>query len=1342
MYDAGCKITSWFLNTFGFMDSYKTTLQNNISFDVFDIIKSSTSIDPDLLTEIVNSFPIQFAISGTTAGDLIIAMDFMQGINPSDQSFVSIVPPAPTNSTFDYLGFACPYYAFQAGPFSKWTENKPTGDLQALVLDKMYEYSTKSIRISIPWIDLSSCFILNPSSYSQLEGNALEIAVNALLERNDLWIECDSIIEMASRLGFDVIPQITQQESDVAKYNDKTVVPDSAPEGTEIQDRIEADKKFFVVSANTYLYNLKVFAHAAVRRYRNKISLWAIEAELNAAKYAELIDNTRHGNLWEDENQNGFQDKLWRVLVDAVRQEDPSARLTTALHMIKMVNGLQRFASDLEIVGVNIYPNSYFAIPVMGFAVGEMVWATRRALMGLGLNNNSDGTQKEIHITETNYPAKIQSDPPSNISLTDDVTYFSWGRQSQYMNEALESSLAKGATGFFWWGFLDNDIAGNSDVQTYNDYGSLIVRNTNLQFKSAATTFRDQVSTKHPGKTPITLANRSTSNPNLGGLVALTAERDSLISDSNLVYVTKSRNHTSQTYQQILQGIKHQTWDQDRSQPHLKQVFSPLVIITRRDAYFHGTYPASFNISLLEVGSLNGTLSYQDPWWVDATGNQSNTFRNITLAPNFSDNIFLSQLIEPGKPYYSVSASQMQTMTVNGQTYTGVFQNWLGTNANLGNDASLQTAVVFNSSNATVTALYKAHLATTVAAVTASNSQRKVVMDPAGVYHAVYESANKIWYTYSTDGTNWSPESLVSGQWDYQDVHNHNPSISYYRPDPNLFVFKPFVTWECRAMDNSAYHIVVMQMVSDGSWIDIQTSADYTSTVIANPVAAYPFIFYRGPDGIYWMQSFGYLSTPAKIAGTDTYAKDPSAIVNGSLVHIVWEQGGDIKYCNVQTNGSVSSTETIMYVDEFENNCEPCIGIDNTGRQWITWRYTNAETQTEAIKTRMRDAANSYGAVSVFHVNGNSGAHHRPSIAGSRTHGNAVSVAWDINNNATLMKATYADGSWSGMASIASNAVGAQLPMNDDAQYHSSRLVLYTGTQGTLYRLQNTSITEPVNEGGQGGGELDKSSGRKQLAGHQMRFSLKQNAYRYMVEIEAQNGLSVIWPTPPDTIPMMTLAQMAPYLESEPFTLADNSTLDVCVSAMEQGEKNKKNAGCVLELVRTGTKNVLASMPLNAGSGKIGHIDVGHTGNLSAFLRLKLSQNVADSLSFALENCYTVEQDSTVIIAKEESSERTVTFPDLIPRETHLSQNYPNPFNPSTTISYSLATTSYTSLRIYDVLGREVVVLADGMMEAGYYTATFNASRFASGIYFTRFTATSLDGDKPFSQTMKMLLTK
>ncbi|MCE1188491.1 MAG: T9SS type A sorting domain-containing protein [Ignavibacteria bacterium] len=88
------------------------------------------------------------------------------------------------------------------------------------------------------------------------------------------------------------------------------------------------------------------------------------------------------------------------------------------------------------------------------------------------------------------------------------------------------------------------------------------------------------------------------------------------------------------------------------------------------------------------------------------------------------------------------------------------------------------------------------------------------------------------------------------------------------------------------------------------------------------------------------------------------------------------------------------------------------------------------------------------------------------------------------------------------------------------------------------------------------------------------------------------------------------------------------------------------------------------------------------------------------------------------------------------PLQFELEQNYPNPFNPSTVITYSLANRDKISLKVYDVLGREVRTLADGMQEAGRHDANFNAANLASGIYIYRLTGSN------FSVSKKCVLVK
>ncbi|MGA9115412.1 MAG: carbohydrate binding domain-containing protein, partial [Bacteroidota bacterium] len=78
---------------------------------------------------------------------------------------------------------------------------------------------------------------------------------------------------------------------------------------------------------------------------------------------------------------------------------------------------------------------------------------------------------------------------------------------------------------------------------------------------------------------------------------------------------------------------------------------------------------------------------------------------------------------------------------------------------------------------------------------------------------------------------------------------------------------------------------------------------------------------------------------------------------------------------------------------------------------------------------------------------------------------------------------------------------------------------------------------------------------------------------------------------------------------------------------------------------------------------------------------------------------------------------------DPVPSAFRLLQNYPNPFNPLTTIAYDLPATVHVSLRVYDLLGREVAVVVDEVQPAGRIMVEFDAEALASGIYFYRLTA-------------------
>ncbi len=95
------------------------------------------------------------------------------------------------------------------------------------------------------------------------------------------------------------------------------------------------------------------------------------------------------------------------------------------------------------------------------------------------------------------------------------------------------------------------------------------------------------------------------------------------------------------------------------------------------------------------------------------------------------------------------------------------------------------------------------------------------------------------------------------------------------------------------------------------------------------------------------------------------------------------------------------------------------------------------------------------------------------------------------------------------------------------------------------------------------------------------------------------------------------------------------------------------------------------------------------------------------------------------------SVERPAT---VLPTDFRLEQNYPNPFNPSTNISFSIPSKGFVTLKIYDLLGRQVATIVSEQMPAGSHTRRWDATDVPSGVYFYRLRVGSL------TQTKKMVL--
>ncbi|MGD0589895.1 MAG: T9SS type A sorting domain-containing protein [Bacteroidota bacterium] len=141
---------------------------------------------------------------------------------------------------------------------------------------------------------------------------------------------------------------------------------------------------------------------------------------------------------------------------------------------------------------------------------------------------------------------------------------------------------------------------------------------------------------------------------------------------------------------------------------------------------------------------------------------------------------------------------------------------------------------------------------------------------------------------------------------------------------------------------------------------------------------------------------------------------------------------------------------------------------------------------------------------------------------------------------------------------------------------------------------------------------------------------------------------------------------------------------------------------------------------------------------------LTASTEQTATFAFTIDKSAPVGKGQTLtfsITANGQTWTKNIAIKVAAPQTYTLFQNYPNPYNPSTVISYQLSEKSSVNLKVYDVIGREVANLVNEQQAPGYYQKTFDASRFASGMYICRLVATD-EQNKQHVFQKKMLMLK
>ncbi len=670
--------------------------------------------------------------------------------------------------------------------------------------------------------------------------------------------------------------------------------------------------------------------------------------------------------------------------------------------------------------------------------------------------------------------------------------------------------------------------------------------------------------------------------------------------------------------------------------------------------------------------------------------------------------------------------------------------------------------------NTSLYAVFKKHLGSSLSWATGPPNQRKLLHTFAtwnrrDAYHLVYQSG-EVWYTTkSSSGATWSNEKLISRGTGTA----LSPSIAeptYWGDDTT------YVVWlDTEQSGGQTKYSVFFRKISlvTGQLTPIEKvefgGAQYWARPNATPVAVrlgampnYPDVtvafeaenagivaahrYYYGSNGIIWWAT--------QLQGTSVNSAKPSMAISFDVtpynVSIAYDEGGLIYFA---TSDAAHQTPVIFGArvkissDQFSGNQSASLAVSPTNEKYVSWISLDWwYTGSGFAMVRKWDSIYGWSVVSGF--------------------------CDDLGNPEYLTSSICAHDFWQGATMFWADRSVLVNMVSPDGFYWTTNSY---STYPTAFDFPNlVSLADPYT--------IASVLTKNNQAPYEVKFEIRNNSNWFDQPLAKGTEFD-------------SLAEMTRHYRL--IEVGDTSS-DAKVAALFGEIRLIDRAGNVLDKVRHARplrqSDVLRTAAFRIGSARAIELDFGLAGrNWSR--EIEFSVNLIDSTSG--ENIQTIISRPARGVGhpgfrgrvRKNISAGNTTSPVYLalsfagnPRQLdqHLSsiiivgkkgmifkqddgsggsqgskpsvfavhQNYPNPFNPSTTIKFDLPENSNVSLVVYDVLGRRVGELANGFLEAGYHSATWNASSVASGVYFARFTATDLNGSVKLSKVSKLVLAK
>mgnify|MGYP003805339601 CR=1 FL=1 len=795
-------------------------------------------------------------------------------------------------------------------------------------------------------------------------------------------------------------------------------------------------------------------------------------------------------------------------------------------------------------------------------------------------------------------------------------------------------------------------------------------------------------------------------------------------------------------------------------------------------------------------------IDYADPNYGNNLRNQgmsapfksvNSTTNNLGLNTPYNG-VFLNQWYDvTNNSYYTIRAPQ----TVDFGGDIGIrpvyFLNW----SYDANKVSVkypnynETPVVFKSGNAVITANLKASLISSSSSAFSNNSQRKFVRTQDGWLHMVYESEEHIWLEHSSDGgSTWI---LGNNGKPLDNGGGKSPSISYNLPIPSYYSIVLVAFQE-------GSDIRVRSFAWDGISSYINGPQDSIPSGESPNASLSPNIAF-GNDGVFmvvWKKSSGiaYMlgilthlcighagNSQGIISGTNGNSYNPTISTNllaPGYFDVAWQQQGtpvngpppvSIKACRLFFDGgynclngywgSVSQynpPQSMISSSSMKINSNPSI-ISYPDGPIVSWiadfsgYFTSSQTKAVLHKVWEIPYYHIYDAycksTSISKKDDNSGYYlaysYMPDVQGWCNYNLVVS-----SENLSVRKVVSTNGPHLQLCNGPNKEniyVMAYYPYTIPYYFKKSNSLASAGLSKSVDFLTSNSrgVIIENNESG-----LYYSFGQITVNGNPVNFiPISNDASR-----AGLNRLTRMERIKNETnVNLISTDTLNSYLISEPFEMNGNSEIifgdkfeigDSTAIKIILGEKGYISfkvdliddiSGKIIGTIKESKcfHNILP--PRKSSYYKLANSKLGEK---RVRIKITVNTNIKEPI-FSIVDEHT-NADLREGITK--SSINELSLSNLVTIDEYaLYQAYPNPFNPITTITYQIPEESNVCLRIYDILGREVLLLADEVKQVGRYSSTFDGSELPSGVYFARLDAQPLKG-KAFSKTIKMVLVK